>query len=100
MVIPYVILKKLAGFQGSPRSWNTPLDVYGQSVRFLMADGDWQRVRDLTAIYDLVERLRIWLRGFQVERVKRKLHENIVEGVWIVEKGDVLPEVGALRSHR
>jgi hypothetical protein len=94
VIIPLVVIKKLLGFQGSPSSWNIPLDVYGQSVRFILADGDYLRVRDLSCVYDLVERLRIWWRGFHVERVKRKLHDNIVEGVWIVENGDVLPEVG------
>jgi hypothetical protein len=63
----------------------------------MLADGDYERVKDLTFLYDLVERLRIWWRGFQVEWVKRKINEDIVQGVWIVERGDVLPEVGTKR---
>jgi acetyl esterase/lipase len=64
-------------------------------VRFIMSNGDYVRVRNLTRLYDLLERGLVWIKGFQVERVRRRIHEDIVDGVWILAKGDVLPDNGA-----
>jgi acetyl esterase/lipase len=60
-----------------------------------MAGGDWMTVRDLTMLYDILERIRIWWRGCTVESVKRLVHDQIVDGSWIVSKGDILPDVGS-----
>lgn len=50
----------------------------------------------MTRIFDAMERVKIALMGFQVERVRRRIHDDIVDGVWIVSRGDVLPDVGSL----
>ncbi|KAJ3273551.1 hypothetical protein HDV01_004318 [Terramyces sp. JEL0728] len=50
-----------------------------------MANGDWIRIRKLTALYDLIERLRLWFTGCQVERIVRKMISN----------KDILPSVSS-----
>ena len=30
-----------------------------------------------------------------MEKVKRKIHNEIIDGLWIVQKGDVLPDAGS-----
>jgi acetyl esterase/lipase len=60
-----------------------------------MQGGDFATVRNLAALYDIVERFRLWWMGCRVERVKRLVHDQIVDGTWIVSKGDILPDVGS-----
>ena len=98
-----------------PITWNIPLQVYAQSVRFIMANGDWMRVRNLTVLYDFLERILVWFMSFKIERVRRKIpghflsylnqqqqqvadeeeHPHVVDGAWLLSKGDVLPDNGA-----
>lgn len=81
--------------RSTPITWNLLLEVYALTVRFIMANGDHIRVRNLTRLYDLAERGLVWFKGFQVERVRRRIHQDIVHGVWILQKGDVLPDNGS-----
>jgi acetyl esterase/lipase len=90
-----VCFQALFGTSEGPKSWNITLNLYGFVVRFMMAGGDWMTVRDLTVLYDIIERFRIWWRGCGVERVKRLVNDQIVSGSWIVSKGDILPDVGS-----
>ncbi len=104
VAVPYAIISKLIGRATSPSSWNSVLEMYALTVRFVMADGDWRRVRMLTKMYDMFERLKVrifiaylkvYTMGFQIEPVRRRIHNDIVNGIWIVANGDVLPEVGS-----
>ena len=79
----------------SPISWNIPLEVYALVIRFLMANGDYITVRNLTRLYDLVERGLVWIKGFQVERVRRRIHDDVIDGAWLLSKGDILPDNGS-----
>lgn len=65
--------------------------IYAHIVRFIFAGGDWKTVRNLTVIYDLFERVRIWWVGGRVETVKRMVHDQLVYGDWIVSNNDIIP---------
>jgi hypothetical protein len=95
IAIPLSIIQNLTSTQRSPKSWNITMNIYAHVVRFIMGGADWKNVRDLTVLYDLFERLRVWAKGGRLENVKRLVHDQIVNGDWIVSQGDIIPTVGS-----
>lgn len=82
VAVPQAIFQRVFGSPNAPPSWNVLLLIYAHMIRFAMANGDWIRIRRLTELYDLIERIRLWFTGCQVERIVRKFDERIVNGAW------------------
>ncbi|KAI8924901.1 Alpha/Beta hydrolase protein [Entophlyctis helioformis] len=96
-IIPVIIFRRLFNLpHTSPASWDLSTDILIHLVRYSMRGRDWRRLRKLMGLVDAIGRVMVWAMGFRIERVKRlagSSSEYVVEGAWIVGKGDIVPNV-------
>ncbi|KAJ2999765.1 hypothetical protein HDV02_001788 [Globomyces sp. JEL0801] len=98
VAIPKTIIKKVFIKPNHPASWDVCMVYYSELFHFILANKDWKRVRNLSQLYDLVERIRIFFTGSHLETVRRLADGQVVAGTWIVSKGDILPNVHSVHQ--
>ncbi|KAL2919292.1 hypothetical protein HK105_200935 [Polyrhizophydium stewartii] len=96
-IVPVIVVKRTLGLpHTSPKSWDLSSDILIHLVRFAMQGRDWRRLRQLMNLVDAGTRAVVWAMGFRLERVRRLASQSsnyVVEGAWIVSKGDIVPNV-------